>query len=199
MISSAFSFTLTIPPSKKVYYGGKRRAYGSMNQKAQYTFLNNLLLKVIHSSHFEEIDWVFEEHEDRRLHIHGYAIVKPEYVPLSPVSFLVSSFYMTNQIIGITSNEVIKRLSNIQETEKNINFWLRYMEKNQHKIKFYSPLREERIETGKYELPYIKIETNPQKPDEWYEDAINGKLSPSSPKPKKYVNFSIKNKLIVEF
>lgn len=197
MTTSAFSFTLTIPASKKVYYSGKRRRYASMNHKAQYTFLNALMLKIIFSAHFDMIDWVFEEHEDGRLHIHGYAIVCEEFKHLAPVEFLVNLFYTHNSIVGITSTEVIKRLSNIQKTQVDIKYWLEYMEKNQDKIKFYSPYRQEEIERNNYyTVPYVSIERKEDKPKQWYDEIINGDLSPIE-RDKTY-KFK-KEKFIVEF
>ncbi len=150
-LPKSYSFTLTLYPQKMVYYSGRRRSYGSMNTQAQSKFLNDHMVKIIWHDHFLFIDWVFEEHEPssllKGLHIHGLAIVKPEYEHLQPVSSLVYAFYSQNQVIGITSLNVIKTLSNIQQTTKDIKYWERYMLKNQDKIKFYSPYRTQELTT----------------------------------------------------
>lgn len=196
-MSKSFSFTLTIYPEKKVYYAGKRRAYGSMNTQAQHKFLNDLLIKVIWHDHFEYIDWVFEEHTQEQklkgLHVHGFTIEKPEYVNHSPTILMVNNFY-SHSAIAIDSINKIRQLSNIQETRINLNFWLTYIEKNQDKIKFYSPVREQdrQIKNMDAGVVFIQYNNKVQHPQEWYDDINNGKepLEDFDKKPK--------NKFIVE-
>lgn len=202
---NTYSFTLTIPPKKKVYYAGKRRAYGTMNHQAQSKFLNDHLIKVIWSQHFDFIDWVFEEHEPtsllKGLHIHGLVIVNPEFLNLCPVNKLVYDFYNERQVIGIKSLKVINTLSNVQKTIHDITYWEQYMMKNQDKIKFYSPYRSQELIVKQLENGIVNIQYNysclDTHPKEWY-DYIQNDLGNSPKINKDYLFEKKKNKFIVE-
>ncbi len=141
-----YSFTLTIPIDKKVYYCGKRRRYGSMMQSQQHKFLCELIKKVINPEHFKYFNYIFEEHENdiiteknknKRLHIHGFMIVNKEFNKILPVNKFVQLFYEQEQIIGLEQN-VYDKLSNIQKTYDNINYWINYINKNQNTIIYKS-------------------------------------------------------------
>jgi hypothetical protein len=154
-----YSFTFTIPAPKKVYYAGRRRAYGSMNQLAQSKFLNNLMTQIIHSEDFEFIDWIFEAHTDGRLHLHGYChIVKETSNPEFYIKRLQHDFYSYNMIVGLTSFKNYDKLCDVQETRTNINYWLEYINKNQDTIIFKSPQRTEQDNQMSLDKGVCKIE-----------------------------------------
>lgn len=132
-----YSFTLTIPPNKLVYYSGKRRRFGKLTLKQQWGFLCNLMIKCIWISHFKFIDYVFEKHTDERLHIHGYAIPHSMFKDYGVVERMVDNFYTLNQIVGIKPS-VYQRLSKIERTFKCEDYWYDYMNKNQDNIIFKS-------------------------------------------------------------
>lgn len=137
-----YSFTLTIPPEKRVYYCGKRRKYGSLSNKQQWHFLCELMMKCIWQSHFSFIDYVFEQHNDGRLHIHGYGIPHKMYENFGVVERLVDNFYTLNQIVGI-KRSVYVRLSKVEQTLVDKSYWLDYINKHQHEIIFRSHYEEE--------------------------------------------------------
>lgn len=195
--SKSYSFTLTIFPEKKVYYAGKKRAYGSLSQQSQAKLINNVLVKSIFHEHFEFVDWIFEEHIDGRLHVHGFTIVKPEYVNQNPTNLLVYNFYTYNQIIQVKSIEKIQQLSNVQETKVNLCFWEQYIEKQQDKIKFLSPYREEQKNIKDLNKGIVIIQqNNPKRPNDWYDDILNESDTPKDNNPT--YKFGMKNKFIVE-
>lgn len=152
-----FSFTLTIPSFKKVYYDGCSIAYGLLPQKKQHLFLENLLLKVMRPLKYDFIDYVFEEHEDGRLHIHGYCTNCQH----EDVVLLVHDFYTYNRIIGM-SIKSYKKVSNIQQSSyDNISPWLYYIEKHQDKILYRSRYRQEKIDSCQLDgRPIVFIEKN---------------------------------------
>lgn len=134
---NSYSFTFTIPPEKKVYYAGRKRTFKTLSQQQQYTLFCDLMTKVIWWDNFSYLDYVFEEHEDKRLHLHGYAIVKPECLNKTPVQSLRHEFYSHAQIIGMAMSNYIM-CSDIQQTYCDLSFWLNYIDKHQDKIKFKS-------------------------------------------------------------
>ena len=111
-LKKSFSFTFTIPAFKKVYYDKKRRPYGSLSPKQQYVLLENIMCNIINPLHFEFIDWVYEKHEDGRLHIHGYVITTPEND--DKIFILRDSFYSYNQKINLKMSSYLK-ISDIQK------------------------------------------------------------------------------------
>lgn len=125
-----FSFTFTISSKKIVYFKGKRRPYNMLTQDQQYEFLE----KQLHRSnkHFDNIKWVYEEHEkeDNRLHVHGFVIN----ACWEQMELFRSAFY--GNPINIAYSGYIK-LSNIQKTQLDISYFITYMDKNQNKIKYY--------------------------------------------------------------
>jgi len=166
-----FSFTFTIPANKKVYYAGKRRRYGSMLQKCQHKLINDLFVKIIWHNHFEFIDYVFEAHEDGRLHVHGIAIVADDFINILPIYSLRDFFYQHNSIIGIAPS-VYDRLSRIEETRTDINCWLRYIEKHQNDIIYKSNYRAEQEDAAKLDngVRPVLIEFRPISPPPEYYD-----------------------------
>lgn len=130
-----YSFTLTIPPQKTIYYSGKRRKYGSLSQRQQWFFLNAHLQKIIRYEALHNIDWVFEEHEDQRLHIHGYIIPKDD--KIYSVECFIYDFYTYNQVIGISISSY-KKLSCYEKTTYARHYWDAYCQKHQDKIIFKS-------------------------------------------------------------
>lgn len=171
-----FSFTFCIPPPKKVYYAGRRRAYGSMNQQAQYKFLCDLMTKSIYMSHFEEIDYVFEAHQDGRLHIHGYVKVEEAYMNIQPVYLLRDNFYSINNIVNIAP-KVYMGISNIQQTYFYIGFWEQYIEKHQQDIIYKSPYRIEKENAAELDVSnnVVRIEHRPITPPPEYYDTYRFK------------------------
>lgn len=154
-----YSFTLTIPANKLVYYSGKRRRYGKLTLKQQWGFLCGLMMKCVWISHYTFIDYVFEKHQDERLHIHGYAIPSKIFENLGVVEKMIDDFYTLNQIVGIKQS-VYMRLSDIQQTFKSEDFWYDYMNKNQDNIIFKNHYTSNLEETKKLDDGVV-IETQP--------------------------------------
>jgi len=128
-----YSFTFTIPPFKKVYWNSKRRPYANLSPSQQYHFLEDIMMKIINPLKFNYIDWIYEEHEDKRLHLHGFCMCdEPNY---DEVFVLRDSFYSINQKIGIKMSSSLK-VSDIQQTYSDLNYWLEYINKHQDKIIF---------------------------------------------------------------
>lgn len=163
-----FSFTFTIPMEKLVYYAGRRRKYGSLSNKQQHTFLCDLMTKCIWVEHYSYIDYVFEYHANNTLHLHGYAIVKEDYINFNPVYLLRASFYEHNQIVGIKPS-VYERLSDIQQTKANKQYWFDYINKHQDEIVFKSHFTQEQ-EHKKQLDNGVKIERREEPPSEDYYD-----------------------------
>ena len=120
LYKSNFSFTFTIPSTKNVWYKGHRIPFGKMTQQQQYDFLENRLQKI--NTFYKNIQWVYEEHEDKRLHVHGF--IKSAY--FEEVEQFRTEFY--KHPISITYS-VYSRLSNIQETLYNSGYFTDYMQK----------------------------------------------------------------------
>lgn len=131
--TTSYSFTFTIPSFKKVYFNTKRRAYGSLSQKQQFVLFEDIMMKIINPLKYQFIDWVYEKHDDGRLHLHGYAILQKE--DEGEVFILRDAFYTYNQKIGIRMTSYLK-ISDIQETYINISFWKDYINKHQDEIVF---------------------------------------------------------------
>lgn len=141
-----FSFTLTIPTFKKVYYQSNRIAYGKLPQSHQYNFLESHLTKLIRPLNFKFIDWIYEEHNeiDNRLHIHGYATG----CDIQHVEELVYDFYNHSRVIGMSISSY-KKISDIQESQYDtLNPWLNYIDKHQSEIIYRSKYRQELIDNN---------------------------------------------------
>ncbi len=136
-MTSYYSFTFTIPGVKKVYYSGRKRAFGSMNLKAQHTFLNDLMTKIIWNDSFKFIDWVYEKHEDERLHIHGFVCVD-EFLAEAPIRKLQRDFYQHKNIVNMAETSYM-RLSHVEKTYKDVKYWKKYIDKHQDEIIYHSP------------------------------------------------------------
>lgn len=172
---NSYSFTFTIPYSKKVYFNGKRRTFGAMTQDYQHKFLCHHMTNIIFSQYYKYIDYIFEEHEDKRLHIHGYAVIEtPD--SLSIIKELVHNFYTLNRAVGIAPS-VYPRLSNLQQTITDISHWEAYINKNQDTMKFLSPMRQQEKEVEQLDIkPIVKIEHRPSTPpSEYYATYAFGK------------------------
>lgn len=126
-----YSFTFTIPACKKVYWNGRKRTYGGLSPSQQFHFLEDLMGSIIYFNRVFFIDWVYEKHEDGRLHIHGFVNLEDDYD--SEIYLLRDRFYSYNHKVGIIQKSYLK-ISDIQETLTNINYWTDYMAKNQHNI-----------------------------------------------------------------
>lgn len=135
---SNFSFTFTIPSKKVIWYKGHRMTFGKMKQEQQYDFLENRLQKI--NRFYKDIKWVYEEHQDGRLHIHGF--IKNAY--FEEVELFRTDFY--KHPISITPS-VYFRLSNIQETLYNSGYFTEYMQKNQNNIKYFMRSIQDKIDT----------------------------------------------------
>lgn len=164
-IEVPYSFTLTVPARKKVYYDKRRRVFCQMSLSQQCNFLNNLLLKVIWQEHFNFIDWTFERHEatpdDKlgRLHIHGFAIVKKSYEYLAPLHLLCNSFYTHNKIIGLSPN-VYPRLCDIQQTTDSPEYWYEYIHKHNQDMPYKSPYNSQKFLINSMDNPFALIISN---------------------------------------
>lgn len=161
--SNYFSFTLTVPPTKQVYYSGRRRKFGSLSQHHQYTFLKNHICKVLYASHYDEFDFVFEEHKNLCLHVHGFAVVNPEYMHYAVMERFIDDFYQQGQVIGIKPR-VYKQISDYQQCLTNPKYWEDYISKHQDNIKFFSPLRQQEKELKDLEHGICKIQPRPPTP-----------------------------------
>lgn len=130
-LKETYSFTLTIDGKKLVYYSGKRRRYGNMRQDHQAIFLNSLIIKVLRVLYVESYEWVFEEHADKRLHVHGIMtfIDSKQY----NIESFISDFYTHNQIVGYKFSTYSK-LSKYERTIVDTKFWLDYMRKHQKNL-----------------------------------------------------------------
>lgn len=151
MSSLSYSFTFTIPANKKVYYASRKRKYGSLTQKQQHKMLCDLMTKIIWWEHFDFLDYVFEEHQDKRLHIHGFAVVKHQYINIHPVYLLRDAFYSHGQIIKIAQSRYLQ-LSDIQLTKVHLNFWIKYINKHQDEILFRSHFSQSQIDSENLDI-----------------------------------------------
>jgi len=131
--TTSYSFTFTIPAFKKVYYNAKRRVYSSLSPKQQFVLFEEIMMKIINPLNYEFIDWVYEKHEDGRLHLHGFCLVQKEHS--EEVFKLRDAFYTYNQKIGIKMSSYLK-ISDIQETRIHIKYWNDYIMKHQDDIVF---------------------------------------------------------------
>lgn len=143
-----YSFTFTIPTFKNVYYKGNRRRFGNMTQEQQFDFLESHLHKI---NSFAEIKWVYEEHEDFRLHIHGYVCNTAK----EPMNEFRHKFY--SYPISMTEKSYLK-ISDIQRTTNHISYFVDYMSKHQDKIKFY--MRDINREKPQPITKTVRIQTN---------------------------------------
>lgn len=129
-----FSFTLTVPRMKKVWYEGKFHNYALLSLRDQHNFLENRLQKIVYSDW--NIIYVYEQHEitekdnSGRLHIHG--MIYDTYFDL--VQQFILKFYEFP--INCAPKTALK-ISNVQKTYKDVKYFLNYMNKNQDKICFY--------------------------------------------------------------
>lgn len=151
----SYSFTFTIPSFKVVYYNGQKIPYGKLSQENQYKFIEDIIQMNI--GKFDEIEWVYEEHEDKRLHVHGYIQNTHEEL----VKDFVNNFYTYNSRIGLSFRSYSK-LSVYEKTRHSLDSWLRYIQKHQAEIKFLSKRRQDEKDSA--DLDYsgnaVKIETN---------------------------------------
>lgn len=130
-----YAFTFTIPPFKNVYYKSNKRQYGKMPQNMQYDFLENHIQKC--SSLLKNCQWVYEEHEDKRLHIHGF--VKDTH--WAEMEEFRARFYEYPISMSYKSYD---KMSKLEKTIVNISYWESYIEKNQSKIKYYMRVIEDK-------------------------------------------------------
>lgn len=153
-----YSFTLTVPPLKKVYYAGRKRTFSQMLPKQQYIFFEEIICRVIRPNKFRFIDYVYEFHDKndwKHLHIHG--LCKTNHI--NNVLEFVHDFYTYNSKIGIKHSQYVK-LSNIQKTKLDISFWQTYISKAQDKIIYKSSYTTQLEETAKLDGKHaVFIET----------------------------------------
>lgn len=126
-----FGFTFVIPATKKILYKSGRkgktysRNYSSLKQNEQRDFLDKILMGI--SSNLR-IKWVFEEHEDKRLHTHG--IIYDDYEEI--VLQFRDKFY---EQIGYKSYLKYLKYSDIRLLN-NTEAWLDYINKQFIKSKY---------------------------------------------------------------
>lgn len=151
-----FSFTLTIPSFKNIYYNGRRIQYGKLTQDKQYDFLEDHLQNI---NTFSNIRWVYEEHKEdprKRLHVHGY--IENEYHEC--VKDFVDRFYSHHKVSMSVSSYL--KMSDIQKTLVNIDYFKNYMEKHQHEIKYYMKVIEDEKRCDILDEKFkVKIEYGP--------------------------------------
>lgn len=146
-----YSFTFTIPTFKNVKYKSANTAYGKLTFEQQYEFLEDHLQNI---SKFDDIKWVYELHKDiPRLHIHGF--IKNEYY--ERVEQFRNDFY-SNYKINMSYKSYIK-MSDIQETIVDINYFENYCKKHQHEIKYFMRVIEDKKHSEALDKG-IKIECN---------------------------------------
>lgn len=155
----SFSFTFTIPSFKKVYWRSKRKSYFTLSPNQQYHFLEDLMMKIINPVNFCYIDWVYEKHEDGRLHIHGYVITTPSND--DKVYLLRDSFYSYNKKVNIKMSSYLK-ISDIQQTYLSIDHWLSYIQKHQNDIAFKNGYINEKDLTKALDNGVVNIQTIPE-------------------------------------
>lgn len=181
-----YSFTFTIPKNKTVYHRGSRQIFSQMCQEQQYKFMERQMHKVKKSS--MKTYWVYEEHEDGRLHIHGFIL--DEYYEI--IEEFRRNFYRFPIQI---SPKVYFRLSDIQETKFDIHYFIDYMLKNQHKIKYKMSSLQEFEDLNKLDGKNtnfkIFIETN--------ESQRVKAETKDPPKPAGYLFGKKKNQFIINF
>ena len=125
-----FIFTLTIPSFKRINYKSGRkghyypRGFGTMSQIEQRNYLDDALSFIQKSTY--QIKYVFEEHEDKRLHVHGL---------LMNTTFYEACDFMANfyAYVGINSMKKYQKISDLKECI-NRDMWIDYMNKNQHRM-----------------------------------------------------------------
>lgn len=151
-----YSFTLTIPSKKKVYYQSKYVIFSKLSHLLQYDFLENHLQ---HINRFTSIKWVYEEHteKDKRLHVHGYVLNTVE----EEIKDFIDRFYKYPIIL---SYKTYHRLCDYQKTIIDLDYWKEYCEKNQKNIKYYMRVDENKKHElaldGKESKFKVLIETN---------------------------------------
>lgn len=153
----SYSFTFTIPAFKKVYWNGKRRAYGSLSPSQQFHFLEDIMTKIINPLYYKFIDWIYEKHEDGRLHIHGFVKCDEEHD--DKIFLLRDTFYSYNEKINIKMSSYLK-ISDIQRTYADINYWLEYMNKNQNDIIFKNGYTQQQELISALDAGIVKINHN---------------------------------------
>lgn len=185
-LNQSFSFTFTIPPFKKVYWDKKKRPYANLSFSQQYHLLEGLMFKIINPLKYLYIDWVYEQHkEDKRLHMHGFCITTDE--NSDQIYLLRDAFYSVNQIIGIKMSNYLK-ISDIQKTYSDLNYWLEYINKHQDTIIFKNGYRQQNDLTESLDHGVCKHSFN--------NDYI--KLPNWCDEPETEYKFKGKNKFIIE-
>lgn len=152
-----YAITLTIPSKKQVYYNRKRIMYGKLTQREQYCLLEDLISKIYHTRYY--IKWVYEEHADKRLHIHAHFRGTPQ-----DCHSFICDFYTYNTIINIQSIKNIKCNSDIQEIY-DVKGWENYLNKAQDKIIFKSNVMVDEELIEQLDKGIVKIETKPERSD----------------------------------
>lgn len=199
-----FSFTLTIPAFKNVIHNGRKIQYGQLSQISQYNLLEDVMRSIRKSSY--DILYVYEEHADKRLHIHGMFFNE---IYECARDFILD-FYRDYRICikshkKIFGDETNGRIADLQQTLVNKLFFIRYMEKHQDTIKFF-PRREQeekecaQLDGKKYSFK-VKITMN-EKFFSNIEENINSEFLPDEypfGKKIKSIDEKKKNKFLIEF
>lgn len=151
-----YGFTFVIPSTKKVLYQSGRknknylRNYGYLKQHEQRAFLDRILSDI---SLNVRCKWVYEEHEDKRLHVHG--IIYDEHEEY--VMQYRNKFY---EQVGYKSPKCYLKYSDIRELN-NISAWEDYMNKQHIKSKY----EQEQKEFKDFDYGIVQIST---RLDEYY-------------------------------
>lgn len=148
-----YAFTLTIPPKKKIFWGGRRRYYSDLTQHQQFVFLEGIILLIWKGAY--TMKYVYEQHTENRTDLHIHGLFYNEYHEV--VRLFIDSFYNHSRI-GIPSPKKYGVLSDI-----SICFDTKGWEEYLQKEPIYKPLVETKSTTADdsavdaefYKKPYL--------------------------------------------
>jgi len=150
-IASEWGITLTIPPFKKVNYKSQRKghlyfkAYKLLNAYEQKLYLEKQLNSCIEHFFITKYKWVFEPHQDNRLHVHLHISGECDQI----ITEFVKYFYT---LVGIKSPKNYLPLSDVKELN-DVSQWVEYMNKQ-----VPSTLEEQKLTTLNLDNGIIKID-----------------------------------------
>lgn len=187
-MSENYSFTFTIPAFKKVYYKSRYRVYSKMNQLEQYHFLEKQLHRY---NIFKMIKWVYEEHEDKRLHVHGYILN----TQLNRVEEFRNNFYTFPINIQRKSYDMFSLIKFIFDERG----WVDYCNKHQREIIYRMGVDQDikngcNLDSKEY---YLKIEEREDISPQYFNSIERGSIDDSDMGPSGYL-FGKLNKFTIE-
>lgn len=165
-----FSFTIQIPAFKRVMYKNKAYEYGRLSQSQQYELLEGVLSECVKG---RKIIWVYEEHQDKRLHIHGMIFDEIEECARDFILDVYRHYAIhINSYKKIFGDERNAKMCDFQKTIKDIRYFMLYMQKHQDQIKYFQRRQEEERESSKLDGRPMQIleDKKPDLPDEFIYD-----------------------------